>query len=536
MKRWLTFFDGNTTVEESADKTSARFAAGLSTMTPAAVQVALQSVDDALKTRGFASAMSQMQELQEAVSDDYSIAFAAAQLALRIEQPGWAKKTLEDLSKRTPPTWQAGVAVVDMMRASAMPVEARTLLHSLREDNPDEAVLDARAGDLALAVGNVEDARELYGLAQKADPTISSVYLFFSRDPESDPQTWLDTIRQDKGELTKIQHANLKVAEGRCLDRLDQHAKAFEAFSQARELMRDPRQARALDRQIEMAPGYVASFPSTQMRDMASRAHHSDKPIFLVGMPRTGSLLASQVLSAHPDVHGLGERRILSNLVSARLAAAYAQSSDSENVTTPTTLDALDGSSDTLEKTAVDYLQRALELGSGDALRTVDKMPFNFSLVGAAHVLFPAGHIVHMARTPLDTAWSMFTAAFSLPNLLLNLHDTGRLYALHDYLMAQWKRRCGDDAIIDLSYESLTSDFSTTVDSLLKRLGLNPSDDCANFFASGNEVLTSSDLQVREPVHQRSIGRSEPYVAFLKPFSDAYEKTAAALQEQAPAA
>ena len=502
-------------------------------MTPAAVQVALESVDEALKSRGFASAMAQMQDLQAAVSDDYSIAFAAAQLALRIEQPGWARKTLADLANKTPPTWQAGVAVVDMMRASAMPGEARSLLASLQDSNPDEIVLGARAADLALAIGSVDEARELYARAHTADPRLSSVYLFFSRDPESDPKIWLDHIRREKGELTKVQHANLKVAEGRCLDRLGQHGEAFEAFNQARELMRDPRQARALDRQIEMAPGYVASFTSAQMQDMKNRAHDSQRPIFLVGMPRSGSTLASQVLNAHPGCHALGERRILSVLVSARLAAAQADSSDPNSPAAPTTLDALDWRSDTLEKTASDYLQRAADLGGGDALRTVDKMPFNFSLVGAGHALFPKGHIIHTSRDPLDTAWSMFCAAFSLPNLLLNLHDTGRLHALHDYLMAQWKDFCGEDSIIDLPYESLVSDFSSTVPGLLDRLGLEQSEECVNFFTNDSEVLSSSDLQVREPVHQRSIGRSEPYAEFLKPFSDAYAATTATLAKQA---
>lgn len=498
-------------------------------MTPAAVQVALENVDAALKTRGFASAMTQMQELQGAVAEDYSIQFAAVQLALRIEQPGWAKKTLNKLSQMPPPTWQAGVAVVDMMRASAMPEGARALLESLREDNPLEPVLTARAADLALAVGQVDRARELYTSAHQSDSELSSAYLFFSRDPQSDPEVWLQEIRRDKGELTKVQHANLKLAEARCLDRLGRYDEAFTGFDQARELMRDPRQSRALDRQIAMAPDYLRSFPAEQITALSQRGHDSAAPVFIVGMPRSGSTLVSQILGAHPQVVSLGERRILSTLVSARLAAAQAATTDPA-APSPTTLDALDLEPDTLQKTAAQYLQRATELAGTESLRLVDKMPSNFSLVGPARVLFPHGHVIHTRRDPLDTAWSMFTSAFSLPNLLLNLHDTGRYHALHDYLMAQWRQRCGADALIDLPYEKTVADTDQVVDSLFQRLGLSPSDAGQRFHANGNEILTSSDLQVREPIHQRSVGRSEPYRDRLKPFTDAYQTTLAELQ------
>lgn len=492
--------------------------------------MALENIDTALKTRGFAGAMAQMQDLQAAASEEYSIQFAAAQLALRIEQPAWARDTLQTLAKMPPPTWQAGVTVVDMLRASALPAEARKLLGSLRAANPDEPVLTAREADLALAVGEVAQARELYREAQAADPRLSSVYLFFSRDPEAEPAHWLEVMEQDFGELTKVQHANLKIARGRCLGRLKRYDEAFTAFEQARELLRDPAQSRALTRQLEMAPAYVASFPPERMAELRDRAHLSSAPIFVVGMPRSGSTLIAQVLDAHPEIHSVGERRILSNLVSARLAAAQvAGAADGEPVTT---LDAFDLAPDTLTKTAGDYLRRVRELGTPDAERVVDKMPFNFSLVGPARALFPHGHVIHTQRDPQDTAWSIFTSAFSLPNLLLNLHDIGRLHALHDYLMGQWEERCGSDGILVMPYETLTSDFDRAVRELVQTLGLEWSDDCTRFFERGNEVLTSSDMQVRQPIHQGSIGRSAPYAERLQPFRDAYQQTLTQLSQQ----
>ncbi|MEM1091812.1 MAG: sulfotransferase [Pseudomonadota bacterium] len=503
-------------------------------MTPAAVQVALENIDTALKTRGFASAMAQMQDLQAAAAEEYSIQFAAAQLALRIEQPAWARETLQALAQLPPPTWQAGVAVVDMLRASALPAEARSLLSSLRAANPDEPLLTAREADLALAIGELAQARELYLKAQAAEPRLSSVYLFFSRDPEADPAHWLEVMAQDFGELTKVQHANLKVAQARCLDQLGRHDEAFTAFEQARELLRDPGQSRALTRQIEMAPDYVASFTPERMAELREREHASSAPIFVVGMPRSGSTLLAQVLDAHPEVHSVGERRILSNLVSARLAAAQVAGTADGSApnTAVTTLDAFDLAPDTLQKTAEDYLRRAHELGVPESQRVVDKMPFNFSLVGPACALFPNGHVIHTQRDPQDTAWSMFTAAFSLPNLLLNLHDIGRLHALHDYLMGQWQERCGSSAIVPVRYEALTADFDVVARQLLESLGLEWSDDCARFFERRNEVLTSSDLQVRQPIHQGSVGRSAPYAERLQPFRDAYQQTLTQLSIQ----
>ncbi|MEM9532222.1 MAG: sulfotransferase [Pseudomonadota bacterium] len=487
---------------------------------PEAARHALEAVDESLRARDFAEAMRRMQTLESMVPDDYGIRFAAAQLALRIEEPRWAYNTLTHLASLTPPTWQAAVGVVDMLRTINQSAAARRLFAQLREQFPDEALLRAREGDLKVAVGETGAAREHYAAALAQDPSLTSVYLFFSRDPESDPAEWLARIDGVDAELTRVQLANLKVARGRCCERLGDVDDAFKAFSEGRQLLADPRASEQLSRQIAEAPAYAASFDPERLKDLRAAGDVSASPIFIAGMPRSGSTLLAQLLGAHPDVVNLGERGILATVLSAQLAA---QPGD--------TLESLAQGS-AASTMAREYRRRAEELAAHQpgARRRIDKMPFNFSLIPVARVLFPRATLLHTVRAPGDVAWSMFSAAFSLPALLLSLEDIGRLHALHDFLMAQWAERLGEQAPETVTYETLVAEPQKRLRALLAKAGLGWSDEISHFHRAGNEVLTSSDLQVRQPIHRNAVGRSKAYAAHLTPFFESRETTGRELE------
>lgn len=480
---------------------------------PEAARHALEAVDESLRARDFAEAMRRMQVLESMVPGDYGIRFAAAQLALRIEEPRWALATLTHLAALKPPTWQAAVGVVDMLRTINQGAAARRLFTELRQRFPDEAILRAREGDLAVAVGQTDAARQHYAAALAADPSLTSVYLFFSRDPEADPAQWLERIDRVDVELTRVQRANLKLARGRCCERLGSVEDAFLAFSEARQLLADKRASAQLTRQIARAPAYAASFGAKRLKALLAAGDPSTTPVFLVGLPRSGSTLLAQLLDAHPNAANLGERGILATVLSAQLAAHPGD-----------TLESL-AQENAVINLARDYQRRAAELAAHqpEASRRIDKLPFNFSLVPVARVLFPEATFLHTIRAPADVAWSMFSAAFSLPALLLGLEDIGRLHALHDYLMAQWAERLDDRAPVAVEYEALVADPDTQARALLQRAGLDWSDQIERFHEAGNEVLTSSDPQVRQPIHDQAVGRGQPYEQYLQPFFEARE-------------
>lgn len=256
-----------------------------------------------------------------------------------------------------------------------------------------------------------------------------------------------------------------------------------------------------------------AVFSPELMRSRASLGNPSERPIFIVGMMRSGSTLVEQILASHPDVFAAGERPDFNEAYRAvrrtlELRASYPD-------TVPLLSDA------EIRRVGDEYLSRIERAGGGAALRITDKMPGNFSAIGLIRLALPNARIIHTVRDPIDTCLSCFSTLFSDNQpFTYDLGELGRYYRAYAQLMGHWRRILPGGSFLDVQYEELVADFENQVRRILDYCGLAWSDACLSFHATDRPVRTASQVQVRRPIYRSSVGRWRPDEATLRPLLD----------------
>lgn len=226
------------------------------------------------------------------------------------------------------------------------------------------------------------------------------------------------------------------------------------------------------------------------------------QPIFIVGMPRSGTTLLESALSAHSRVIAGGERVMMRELLEACLTGG-----------------ALPNPAQ-CRQWAADYLQEAPAAGAADHL--TDKHPLNFEAVGLIARLFPDAPILHVRRNPRETALSIFRHEFSkFWTFAHRLEDIGHYYGQYARLMAHWER-IHPGRVLTLQYEDLARDFDAAIPAVLTWCGLDWEPQCGGFQSAPRPISTFSAVQAREPVTIR-IGKADRYQRHLAPLLDALE-------------
>jgi hypothetical protein len=229
-------------------------------------------------------------------------------------------------------------------------------------------------------------------------------------------------------------------------------------------------------------------------------ASESSRPVFIVGMPRSGTTLAEQILAAHPEVLGAGE---LSSWLSA--SAKFISSVRTET------------DQSILEKLAGDYL-RLLEAQSASASRVVDKLPTNFLSLGLIHAAFPNARILHMCRNPIDTCLSIYFQDFHNAHAYASdLANLAHYYREYRRLMNHWRATLPAGVLLDVPYEKLTTDPEGWGRRMLEFLGLRWDPQCLDFRHSSRSILTFSKWQARQKIHNASVERWRNYQQFIEP-------------------
>ena len=266
------------------------------------------------------------------------------------------------------------------------------------------------------------------------------------------------------------------------------------------------------------APGTDAAHSRFTMPLMADRAclgDPSDAPIFIVGLPRSGTTLIEQIIASHPSVFGAGELRDMANLAQ-RLSGPG-------GAVFPEVVATL--SSDTLRQLGCSYL-RAVRRRAPDALRTTDKQPGNFALVGLIRLALPNARIIHVCRDVRDTALSCFSLLFTRgPPYSYDLVELGHYCRAYLRLMAHW-REASPDGFLEVRYEDVVDDLESQARRIIAYCGLDWDDACLDFHRTSRPVYTASGAQVRQPIYRGSIGRWRVYEPYLRPLLDALEHPA----------
>jgi tetratricopeptide (TPR) repeat protein len=308
--------------------------------------------------------------------------------------------------------------------------------------------------------------------------------------------------------LTATDRASLGFALGRALDSCGEYAEAFEIYTAANQASRAsaPSGTGRYDRESEerVVDRLIAAFPAASRALPPPTLPATPAPIFICGMFRSGSTLAEQLLAGHPRVSAGGELVLLPNI--AREALDSLRDS----------IDELPASR--LQAFATRYIDSMAQMFPGSQLVT-DKRPDNFLYIGLIKRLFPDARIILNTRDPLDNCLSIFFLHLDQRlSYALDLLDIGHHYRQHLRLMAHWKALYPGD-IFELHYDSLVREPRDVTGRLLDFLGLEWNDRCLEVPSSGRAIKTASVWQVREPLYQRSSGRSRHYAKQLAALS-----------------
>ncbi|MEJ2128917.1 MAG: sulfotransferase [Woeseiaceae bacterium] len=246
----------------------------------------------------------------------------------------------------------------------------------------------------------------------------------------------------------------------------------------------------------------AAEAASSKTTDSSS----SPRPVFIVGMLRSGTSLVEQILASHSQVHGGGELEVMTQLAAPMLAALTDKSDDSD----------LNGLPEPEAKRLRGaYLDALADLGAGESIIT-DKMPLNFRWIGFIVSAFPDARIIHVKRDAMATCWSIYRHYFPDPSLFAyDLDDIAKYYHLYEGLMSYWRERFPDN-ILDLDYDRLTEHQEDETRRLLEFCGLDWQDRCLEFHTTERQVRTISASQVRQRMYQGSSAAWKKYERHLR--------------------
>lgn len=257
----------------------------------------------------------------------------------------------------------------------------------------------------------------------------------------------------------------------------------------------------------ESASALFSAAKATSLnQDTAVPRHQDTVPIFVVGLPRTGTTLVDRILSSHSQVKSAGE-----------LNAFAEQIKILTNTPTPFVLDAETlkaATRVTLKNVAENYLKQTASLAAG-APHMVDKMPLNFFYAGLMLSAFPKVKIIALRRGAMDSCVSnfrqLFSTQFSYYNYTFDLDDTAYFYGLFDDLMAHWREVLPANRFMEVHYEDIVQNQEIETRRLLSFCDLDWEDACLRFHENAAAVSTASSVQVRQPLYSGSIGRWKKY-------------------------
>lgn len=384
------------------------------------------------------------------------------------------------------------------------PQAALTVVNAAIERFPNDAPLWMELGWVAEDLGDAAQAQDAYARAHAlqpawGDPLAASIALLRTKAPD-------DLVRDAEallvqGKLSELEQAYLHYVLGKRDDAGGAYADAARHWSAANALRRRVDGGFDRDEYSAKIDAAIGTFTSELLQSRNADALHDERPVFVLGMPRSGTTLVEQILAAHPQVHGCGE---LTGIV-----AIAQEAFEGTGLRWPQDAARFDAA--WLRRRAVDYLRAAAKPAHDDTKRLIDKQPYNFLHVGLIAMLFADARIVWCRRDPRDVALSIFSESFSpLSSYATDLDDIRFFIEGQERLMRHWQS-VSPLPIIEVHYEDVVADTEAQARRLIDFAGLPWDAACLAFHSSGRSVQTLSRWQVRQPVHSRSVGRWRNY-------------------------
>jgi tetratricopeptide (TPR) repeat protein len=382
---------------------------------------------------------------------------------------------------------------------------------------PDLADVYNNMGNVLKELGQLQEAENAYCEALRLDPNSTAAYGNLAAGKTFKPGdahlAAMEALAAKTEGLSTTDRMRLDFALGKAYGDLKDHARSFKHLLAGNAAKRasigyDETAALARFDRIE------AVFTPELIAAKSGGGNPSALPIFVLGMPRSGTTLVEQIIASHPAVHGAGELQLLGDVVRA------VSNSDGNNVPYPELTLSLDHAG--LHQFGARYAAMLGELaakhGAPRADRITNKMPSNYYFAGLIHLALPNAKIIHTMRDPLDTCLSCFSRLFTAEqNYTYDLGELGRYYRRYERLMAHWRRVLPAGRILELRYEDVVADLEQQARRIIAYCGLPWDDRCLSFHETDRPVRTASATQVRQPIYTSAIGRWHAYEQHIEP-------------------
>ena len=388
----------------------------------------------------------------------------------------------------------------------------------------DADYVEAYAGksNLFMEIGRMAEAEEVLSRALETLP--EDVSLLCARvalkalQADSPLFGQLEKHYAERTSLSQEKRIMLDFAIGKSLEGQGRYDEAFEAYEEGNRLhyQDDPYDLERDMHRLASTRSYFSAELFERCQAVLEKLPVIDDervPVFIVGMPRSGTTLTEQVLASHPDLFGAGELVTLGDLVrTVELPSPDAPEWEAR---------ILD-----LRRLGQEYLEKTWRLAP-DACYITDKMPHNFSSLALIHLMLPNAKIIHVMRDPMDNCFSCYSLRFQKGHeYCYDQVMLGRHYLMYQQYMQHWHSVLPSGRILDVRYEDTVDDLETQARRILEYVGLPWDSACLNFYETERSVKTASITQVRRPIYKTSVARWKRFEKHLSPLKETLQASA----------
>ena len=391
------------------------------------------------------------------------------------------------------------------LRSQRLDADAERSCRRALELEPDHPAATNLLAEIHSDRGEFAAAEELYRRILARNPASAEAWAGIGGLRRMTPADvdWLTAVqRLAATRPPPRQELCLRYALGKYYDDVGNYDGAFVHYRRANELaktLHPPYDGALVAHTVDRI---IQSFDADWLSGTVANGDPSERPAFIVGMPRSGTSLAEQILASHSEVHGAGELPFWSTAV----AAAARQ-------------DDMAVGPQMLRRWSHEYLALQDRVAGGRP-RVIDKMPANFLYLGLIRGAFPRARIIHMQRNPIDTCLSVYFQNFGAAHAYANdFADLAHYYSQYRRLMHHWQATLPIGAMLHVPYESLVAEPETWSRAMVEFLGLSWDGACLNAHATARNVGTFSKWQARQAINQRSVARWRHYEKFIGPLS-----------------
>jgi tetratricopeptide (TPR) repeat protein len=381
--------------------------------------------------------------------------------------------------------------------------DARACFAKVLKTTPRSALALFGMGQIAALEGRFEEAETIFRRTIEINPRLTNAWaaLALTRKMTNADSEWLRSVENLVARVIHpMEEAQLRFAMGKYCDDVNDFAQAFQNFKRGNELLKVAAEDYDRKERSRFIDGLIRIYSREAIAKIGVPGSSSVKPVFVVGMPRSGTSLAEQIIASHPAAHGVGELDFWNSPALKEAGTTQGMLSEAAR-----------------SKVAEEYL-RLLERLAGNAPRVINKAPVNSDFLGMIYSVFPNARVIYMRRDPIDTCLSCYFQQFLTGiNFAFDLSDLVHYYREHQRIMAHWRSVLPPGFILDVPYEELVVDQETWSRKMLDFIGLEWDARVLEFHANKRQVTTASAWQVRQKIYRSSVARWHNYEKFIGP-------------------